>query len=515
MASITMGNLFTLLLSLALAGTVLAQDHSSDVEAWPLETKSSDSGLRVWEYPSADEGAFHMVILVGVGSRDEAPRQSGISHLVEHSLFLSTELRSEAELTEGLRRIGGQYNGQTTVDWTAYWVSVPVSQWTFGVDWLTEMMARPKFVTGEVLRERGIVIEELNTRHAHGAPPVIERLLFGDHPLGHSIGGTEDTVSRMNTVDVEDWYGKHYRQDNMVVAFGGDVPGDEVAVRIQAKLAGMPSNSGAREQHELDPNFGPSLMGSGAHAPDDRNGFLYAGHLVEPTNSADLAALLIADRLLGDAVMDEVRTNRGLAYSPTSELVINDDIWRLACRVSVGERDNLPAVLAGVELAFGGLLKGTEEEYLRAKMQVMSSQLVTGAGGLMRNVELTWALRDLESDRSLRMAVGGLSRSQFSEAMRRMLPAESQFVVSDSVQVARPETGALALLLVVIALAVLAALYFPRSVLPRWVERLSPGRKGKGKQAKGVLLQFPGKANVDELERDFGAYFDELDEKGD
>ncbi|MFT6040814.1 MAG: putative Zn-dependent peptidase [Planctomycetota bacterium] len=514
-----MGKLFTLLLSVVLAETLSAQvpvDHVSATDAWPEQTLAADSGLRIWEYPSADETAFHMAILVGVGSRDESPRESGISHLLEHSLFLSTDLRSEAELTEDLRRIGGQSNGQTTVDWTAYWVSVPASQWRFGVDWLTEQLARPKFVTGEVLRERGIVIEELNTRHAHGAAPVLERLLFGDHPLGHSIGGTEATVSRLNTVDVEDWYAQYYRQDNLVVAFSGDVPGDEVAERIQGQLAGLATDSAARDEHELEPRFGPGLIGSGDHAPNDRKGFLYAGHLAEPTNSADLAALLIANRLLSDAVMDEVRTNRGLAYSPNSELVINDDIWRLACRIEVGERDNLPAVLAGVELAFAGLARGTEEKYLRAKSKVLASLVVTGAGGLMQNVERTWALRELGSATDLKQAVGGLSRSQFAVAMGRLLPAERQFVLSDSVGVARPETGPLALLLTLFVLVVLAVLYFPRSVLPRWLERVWPrGKRSRGKrQAKGALLQFPGKRDLDDLERDFGAYFDELDDKG-
>ena len=87
-------------------------------------------------------------------------------------------------------------------------------------------------------------------------------------------------------------------------------------------------------------------------------------------------------------------------------------------------------------------------------------------------------------------------------------------MLSDSVQVARPETGPLALLLAVIAVAALLVLYIPRSVLPRWLERALPRRRWrKQRQAKGALLQFPGKGNVDELERDFGAYFDELDGK--
>lgn len=510
--------LISLLLLVALGGPSLAQAPdvpALDYKAWPAQTLDAGTGLRIWEYPSADLGAFHMVILVGVGSRDENRKYAGIGHLLEHSLFLSTEERTEDELIKGLRREGGLNNGQTTVDWTAYWVSVPLESWEYGVDWLTELIAKPKFLESEVMREKGIVIEEIKTRHQHGARPVIGEILYGDHPLGHSVAGDEETVSAIEVEDVRSWYEANYRLDNMVVAFSGLVPSQACTERIQSNLSTLRSGSPPRVEHELKPNFGRSLIGTGKHLPDDRSGFLLVGHMIRPTSATDLATLLVADRLLSDAVQDEIRSNRGLAYSPTSELVICDGVWRLDCQIQVGERDNLPAVLEGAEVALKSLNAVAGEEFSRARDQVRSSLVTSGAPGLLRSVELTWALRNAGRLLDLDRALAKLELKHFTAGTKRLLLPEQQFVLSDSANIVQPGSTLMAFILTGLVIAVLSVIYLPRKLVRLWVRRQikSAQERVQVKKVQASIRTLPAKVDVDELERNFGDYFHELDEK--
>ena len=58
--------------------------------------------------------------IVKVGSRDETPKNNGISHFLEHMLFKSTKKRKTIKLLEDLDKYGSSYNAMTTHDFTFY-----------------------------------------------------------------------------------------------------------------------------------------------------------------------------------------------------------------------------------------------------------------------------------------------------------------------------------------------------------------------------------------------------------
>ncbi len=477
---------------------------------WPGETRDSDTGLRVWDFPSAEEGSFHLLVLVGVGSRDEDRTEAGISHFLEHCLFLSTQTRSEKELIQGLRRRGGQSNGQTTEDWTAYWVSVPVRDWRYAVDWLTEQLAQPGFAPKEVDRERGIVIEEIQTRHAHGKAPTFEALLYGDHPLGRSIAGSESSVGSVDLPKLQAWYQRHYKLDNLVVAFSGQVPSQECTTRIQTQLAGMSQGSGTRTLQALHPRFGRSRMQTGMRPASDRRGFVITGYLIEPTGPQDLATLLVAKTLLDDAIFDEIRSKRGLAYAPAARLVIRDAIWRFDCRIDVGERNNLPSVLEGTELAFADLSSVSAENYKRARLSVLGSLSVSSAQSLLRCTELTWALLGPDRAPDLRRTVAELDPNAFAARVKALLPPERQFVISDSIDLIRPSYRLFWIFIA--SLGAAAALIW---WLPRHIRRLRQSRPRQRVRQEPVSqgVAMPKSSDIDEVEREFENWFREEDER--
>src|SRR5262245_48596498 len=68
-----------------------------------------------------------------VGSRNEQPGKTGISHWVEHMLFKGTPAIPQGELDRLIARNGGSFNGFTSQDFTAYFVTLPADRIELGL----------------------------------------------------------------------------------------------------------------------------------------------------------------------------------------------------------------------------------------------------------------------------------------------------------------------------------------------------------------------------------------------
>ncbi|MBT8240525.1 MAG: insulinase family protein, partial [Acidimicrobiia bacterium] len=90
-----------------------------------INTTALGNGLRVVTeaIPGSRTAAFG--VWVAVGSRDEAPEQSGASHFLEHLLFKGTETWSARQVAEIIDGVGGDMNAFTSREHTAFYARVP------------------------------------------------------------------------------------------------------------------------------------------------------------------------------------------------------------------------------------------------------------------------------------------------------------------------------------------------------------------------------------------------------
>src|SRR3954465_13837803 len=63
-----------------------------------------------------------------VGSADETPGKSGLAHFLEHLMFKGTTKHPAGKFSEAVRRVGGNENAFTSVDYTGYFQRVPREQ---------------------------------------------------------------------------------------------------------------------------------------------------------------------------------------------------------------------------------------------------------------------------------------------------------------------------------------------------------------------------------------------------
>jgi len=208
-----------------------------------VHQRTLDNGLRVLVHPVHTAPLVSVWCWYGVGSRDEVPGRTGVSHWVEHMNFKGTINIPRDDMKGMVERLGGMWNGYTWIDQTTYLE-------TAGRDALDQMlyleaerMTNGLYTPADIESERTVIISELQ-----GGENDPEQLLdtevtataFRSHPYRHpTIGWLED----LQTMGRDDLY-RHYRQyyvpNNATLVIVGDVELDEVMRRVEQRFSAIP-----------------------------------------------------------------------------------------------------------------------------------------------------------------------------------------------------------------------------------------------------------------------------------
>jgi len=166
---------------------------------------------------------------VKAGARDETAEESGLSHFLEHMLFKGTPRRDALAVNRDYDRVGARHNAQTSEEDTIYHVTALPEYMPDAFDVLSDIM-RPSLRTEDFDTEKQVIIEEIKMYDDNPmmvAYEAAKEAHFGPHPLGQSVLGTIDSISKMRDEQMRDYFHRKYAPENMVLAFTGrgDWPG--------------------------------------------------------------------------------------------------------------------------------------------------------------------------------------------------------------------------------------------------------------------------------------------------
>ncbi len=179
-----------------------------------------------------------------VGSRDEVPPLTGISHLVEHMQFKGTP-RFPAELMDkAVAREGGTRNAFTYLDWTTYFETLPANKIDLGLRLEADRMRHSLFDAKEFASERTVVMSE---REGNENEPMfqlgeaVQHAAFRVHPYHHEIIGDMADLRTMRRDDLYRHYRAYYVPNNAVLSVAGDFKTRDLLPRIRRFFARMPA----------------------------------------------------------------------------------------------------------------------------------------------------------------------------------------------------------------------------------------------------------------------------------
>jgi predicted Zn-dependent peptidase len=317
-------------------------------------------------------------IWVGIGSRDEAPAEAGAAHYLEHLLFKGTRRRSAARIAEAFDAVGGELNAFTAKEHTCFYAHVLDTDLPMAVDVLADVVTDAVLEPAHVELERNVVLEEIAIRDDDPEDllgELFDEMLFGDHPLGRPIVGSEDSVRAMDRAVLHEFWRSRYTTPRMVVAAAGNLHHEHVVDLVAAALDRAASQAGrGAEPALLRPADPPAPTGGRlALLPDDsEQAHLMIGVPGISRHDPRRPALSVLSTALGGGpssrLFQQVREERGLAYSVYSSTAGYADAGSFSVYAGCGpERlGEVATVVRGVlaDVAANGL---TDAELVRAR----------------------------------------------------------------------------------------------------------------------------------------------------
>jgi predicted Zn-dependent peptidase len=264
-----------------------------------------------------------MGVWIKSGSRCEEAASNGISHFVEHMLFKGTHSRTAQHIAREMDSIGGNLDAFTGKETICFNVKSLAEHVPIALDVLTDLVMHPVFASGDIERERGVILEEIKMDEDN--PDLLVHELFTqsywkDHPLGKPILGTKKTVAGLDQATLLAYHGDRFHAGNMVFSAAGNLEHDEFVEAVAAKFSTLAAGS---TLHELPaPEASARIVLRNKKSLEQVQ--ICLGVPAPRVTDESRYVALILNTVLGGGMSSRlfqtIREERGMAYSIYSDL---------------------------------------------------------------------------------------------------------------------------------------------------------------------------------------------------
>ncbi len=287
----------------------------------PIRSHTLDNGLPIHHVELEGTRAATVLVAFEAGARTERPEENGMAHFLEHLVFKGGEVYDDyRKVNETAEQMGAVLNAYTSHDIVAFHLTCRAEVVPQAIDLLTDFVGRPKIDADELDRERGVVVQEIarsQDQPSVVAEHLIDRAAFGDHPHGRPVRGPAEhnqTFTRDGIVAFRSrqWAGS--RGGAFLVGNLEHVPDDGALAETFGRFPDISPNGG----YEPAPEFQPQTL---VEERDSNQSHLRISDRpsIDTRDREARAALVVYSTLLGGSMgsrlFDEIREQRGLAYS--------------------------------------------------------------------------------------------------------------------------------------------------------------------------------------------------------
>jgi zinc protease len=178
-----------------------------------------------------------------VGARNETPGVTGVSHWSEHMLFKGTPKVGAGEIFRLINKHGGTLNGFTSLDYTAYFETLPADRLGLAIEIEADRMVNARFDPAEVASERTVIISEKQGGENYPTTHLRETVFasaFRIHPYRQGVIGYLSDLQAITRDDLYQHYRTYYAPNNATVVAVGDFDSDAMIDQIAAAFGPLP-----------------------------------------------------------------------------------------------------------------------------------------------------------------------------------------------------------------------------------------------------------------------------------
>ena len=342
-----------------------------------VEVTRLPSGLSVVTDRMPHLESASLGVWAGTGSRNEAPDEHGISHLLEHMAFKGTKRRTARQIAEEIEAVGGDLNASTSAESTGFYARVLKADVPLALDVLSDILSEPTFEPEELRREQNVIVQEIGAVEDTPDDLVFERLhetAFPKQPLGRSILGTPETVRSFNSARIRTYLSRNYRAPDMLVAAAGAVEHERIVAEAEKRFASFIGPAAPAPE--------PAHFGGGTRVETRDLEQVHIALALQgvPVRDEQLYSLQVFTSVLGGGMssrlFQEVRENRGLCYAIHAFHMPYSDTGMFALYAGTDEADAPELMRVAIDQIAIATETLNEAEVARAKAQMKAGLLM-------------------------------------------------------------------------------------------------------------------------------------------
>jgi len=185
-----------------------------------------ENGLRVMLKEIHTAPVTSTWIWYGIGSRNELPGKTGLSHWVEHMQFKGTRKFTGEDIDNLVSRVGGYANAFTSSDWTTYFETMPSANLRATLELEADRMVNSLFDPEEVETERTVILSEREGSENYPEfrlDEAVQLHSFQSHPYRNEVLGSKEDLIGITRDDLYQHYRNYYQPANAILCIAGDI----------------------------------------------------------------------------------------------------------------------------------------------------------------------------------------------------------------------------------------------------------------------------------------------------
>ncbi|GAB6189813.1 pitrilysin family protein [Marinitoga arctica] len=287
-----------------------------------IKKRTLRNGLDILLIPRNNVRSVSIIAAVRSGSAHEPSELTGISHLIEHSVFRGTYNRNMEEIKRPIEEFGGSLNAFTGKNITAYYAKVPLIASEIGLEIILDIIFNAKFDKEDIDKEKKIVLDEIAMYEDEPVENAFEQLhkVMFSNEFKFPILGTKESVSNLNTSILKEYYLEKYNPKNIVLSLVG--PEKELE-KILSKVDTLIPERTLKKCEFKSPKFNDSIEKVEKEKEELSQIYVVYSFKAPSKMSKDFYSTAIIKTFLGSGMSSllftKIREELGLAYEISAD----------------------------------------------------------------------------------------------------------------------------------------------------------------------------------------------------
>jgi zinc protease len=269
-------------------------------QEFPVATRTLKNGMKVLVQSDHNIPNVALYIFYRVGSRNERPGTTGLSHFFEHMMFNGAKKYGPGELDKAMEANGGANNAYTTQNVTVYQEWFPRSALPLIFDIEADRIQNLNFDPKKIESEREVVASERRLSVDNDNGGLLDEQLWATAFIAHTyqwpVVGWISDIQHWTIDDLKHHFEMGYSPSNATMVVVGDVTPEEVFQLCEKTIEPIPAHAPPPPVTTVEPPQQGErrlIVHKEAELP-----LLMIGYHVPQTNHADFYATNILRTIL-------------------------------------------------------------------------------------------------------------------------------------------------------------------------------------------------------------------------